>query len=82
MLKNKTIHSIFVKGENGFPLQATCFPVGERRAASAPFRGSPVSLSPFHSNSYKCFFLARFSTKVKLFTTLYGDVLSLTTSSH
>ena len=35
VLKNKTIHSIFVKGENGFPLQATCFPVGERRAASS-----------------------------------------------
>jgi len=57
VLKNK--QSIeFVKGENGFPLQATCFPVGERRAASsatAPFRGSPVSLSygsqvAFHSN--------------------------------
>jgi len=57
VLKNK--QSIeFVKGENGFPLQATCFPVGERRAASsatAPFRGSPVSLShgsqvAFHSS--------------------------------
>jgi len=29
-LKNKTIHKIFVKDENGFLLQATCFPVGER----------------------------------------------------
>ncbi|KUF36792.1 hypothetical protein AK833_02475 [Lysinibacillus sp. F5] len=52
VLKNKTIHRIFVKGEKGFPLQATCFPVGERRAA--PFRGSPVLLShgsqvAFHS---------------------------------
>ncbi|WP_180957780.1 hypothetical protein [Lysinibacillus fusiformis] len=58
-MKNKTIHSIFVTGENGFPLQATCFPGSERRAASsatAPFRGSPVSLShgsqvAFHSNA-------------------------------
>ncbi|WP_231744954.1 hypothetical protein, partial [Lysinibacillus sp. F5] len=54
MLKNKTIHRIYVKGEKGFPLQATCFPVGERRAASsatAPFRGSPVSLFPRESSS-------------------------------
>ena len=35
VLKNKTIYRIFVKGEKGFPLQATCFPVGERRAASS-----------------------------------------------
>ncbi len=37
-----------LKGRNGFPLQATCFPVGERRIASsaiAPFRVLPVSLS-------------------------------------
>ncbi|PKU52925.1 hypothetical protein CRI88_00930 [Lysinibacillus fusiformis] len=47
VLKNKTIHSIFVNGEKGFPLEAICFPVGERRAvssATAPFRGLPVSL--------------------------------------
>ncbi|PKU52208.1 hypothetical protein CRI88_07535 [Lysinibacillus fusiformis] len=58
MLKNKTIYRNFVKGKNRCPLQATCFPVGERRAASsatAPCRGSPVSLShgsqvAFHSN--------------------------------
>ncbi|PKU52568.1 hypothetical protein CRI88_09645 [Lysinibacillus fusiformis] len=58
VLKNKTINRLFVKGENRFPLQATCFPVGERRAASsatAPCRGSPVSLShgsqvALHSN--------------------------------
>ncbi|PKU52434.1 hypothetical protein CRI88_08710 [Lysinibacillus fusiformis] len=29
VLKNKIIHRIDVKGENGFPWQATCFPVGE-----------------------------------------------------
>ena len=47
-----------LKGRNGFPLQATCFPVGERRIASsatAPFRVLPVSLShgsqvAFHFN--------------------------------
>ena len=58
MLKNKTIHRIYVKGEKGFPLQATCFPVGERRAASsatAPFRArlsrySHGSQVAFHSN--------------------------------
>jgi len=65
--KNKTINSIFVKAEKGFPLQATCFPVGERRAASsatAPFRGLPVSLShgsqvAFHSNPQTIDFLAQ-----------------------
>jgi len=63
VLKNKTINRIFMKGENGFPLQATCFPMGERRAASsapASFRGSPVSLSygsqvAFHANLQKCY---------------------------
>jgi len=35
VLKNKIINRIFVKGVNGFPLQAICFPVGERRAASS-----------------------------------------------
>ncbi|HBT72541.1 MAG TPA: hypothetical protein DEB37_09840 [Lysinibacillus sp.] len=35
VLKSKTIHRIYVKGEKGFPLQATCFPVGGRRAASS-----------------------------------------------
>ena len=47
----KAIHRICVKGENGLPLQATCFPVDERRAtssATAPFRGLPVS--PSHQN--------------------------------
>ena len=66
-VENKTNNRIFVKGENGFPLQATCFPVGERRAASsatAPCRGSPVSLShgsqvAFHSNPQKCYLLAK-----------------------
>jgi hypothetical protein len=56
-----------LKGRNGFPLQATCFPVGERRAASsatAPFRGSPVSLShgsqvAFHSNLQKCYLFSK-----------------------
>jgi len=39
VLKNKTTHKIFLEGENGLPLQATCFPVGERRTASfAPLR--------------------------------------------
>jgi hypothetical protein len=33
-----------LKGRNGFPLQATCFPVGERRIASSA-TASPVSLS-------------------------------------
>ncbi|MCM0626128.1 hypothetical protein M5J14_16660 [Lysinibacillus sp. OL1_EC] len=47
MLKNKTINRIFVKGENGFLLQATCFPVGN---------------------------------KVKVFITLYEEVLSRITS--
>jgi hypothetical protein len=44
----------FVKGENGFPLQATCFPVGERRAASsatAPFRGLACLAIPRESSS-------------------------------
>ncbi|PKU53180.1 hypothetical protein CRI88_02300 [Lysinibacillus fusiformis] len=50
MLKNKTIHRIFVKGENGFPLQITYFPVD-----------SPVSLShgsqvAFHSIKMLTFF--------------------------
>jgi hypothetical protein len=27
-----------LKGRNGFPLQATCFPVGERRIASSATR--------------------------------------------
>jgi len=48
MLINKAINSIFIKDENEFPLQATCFPVDERRIASsatAPFRVLPVSLS-------------------------------------
>ena len=66
VLKNKTIHRVLVTGENGFPLQATCFPVGERIAAPsavAPFRGLPVSLShgsqvAFHSNLQNVTFLA------------------------
>ncbi len=61
VLKNKTIHRVLVTGENGFPLQATCLPVGERIAA--PFRGLPVSLShgsqvAFHSNLQNVTFLA------------------------
>ncbi|MBX8944181.1 MULTISPECIES: hypothetical protein [Lysinibacillus] len=50
VLKNKTINRIFVKGENGFPLQATCFPMGERRAAS--FRGYPTGVKP-STQTYK-----------------------------
>lgn len=34
VLKNKTIHKIFMKGVNGFPFQATCFPVGEHQKPS------------------------------------------------
>jgi len=55
VLKNKTINRIFVKGENGFPLQATCFPMGERRAASsapASFRGYPTGIKP-STQTYK-----------------------------
>jgi len=89
VLKNRTINGIFVKGENGFPLQTTCFPMGERRAASsapASFRGSPVSITygsqvAFHANLQKCYlFRIGFSNKVKLFTTLYEEVLSRITS--
>ena len=67
VLKNKTINRIFVKSENEFPLQATCFPVGERRIASsatAPFRVLPVSLShgsqvALHSNLQNVNFLEK-----------------------
>ncbi|PKU52005.1 hypothetical protein CRI88_06440 [Lysinibacillus fusiformis] len=66
MLKSKTIHRIYVKGEKGFPLQATCFPVGERRAA--PFRGSPVSLSHRSQVAFHSINLAK--VQVKVFTPL------------
>ncbi|TBV87606.1 hypothetical protein EW028_10955 [Lysinibacillus sp. OL1] len=68
MLINKAINSIYIKDENEFPLQATCFPVGERRIASsatALFKVLPVSL--FHgspvAHHYKPLFSEGFQIK-------------------
>ncbi len=46
----KAIHRICVKGENGLPLQATCFPVDERRATSSATASFRARLSRYPSS--------------------------------
>jgi len=67
VLINKAINSIFIKDENEFPLQATCFPVGERRIASsatAPFKVLPVSL--FHGSPVAHHYKPLFSKGIQI----------------